>query len=94
MTFLAFFVPIFTFYALLSVSVCAGLAGFVGAFMTRRRHRWVLITSLSAVLVGSWVNYHYHAVLWGAASWFTAVGLAPIALGALSLVRWSLLWNR
>ncbi|MBD2655528.1 hypothetical protein H6G45_19055 [Synechocystis sp. FACHB-383] len=91
MTFLAFLVPIFTFYALLLISLAAGLAAFVGAFISRRRHRWVLVAGLSAVLLGSLVNYYYRGVLWGAASWFTAVGLAPIALGSMGLVRWLLL---
>jgi hypothetical protein len=91
MTSLAFLVPIFTFYALLLISLAAGLASFLGAFISRRRHRWILVAGLSAVLVGSWVNYHYHGVLWGAESWFTAVGLAPIAFGGISLVRWLLL---
>ena len=87
MTFLAFFVPIFTFYALLPISLAAGLAGFVGAFISRYRRRWILVASLSSVLVGSWINYYYQAVLWGAVSWFTAVGLAPIAFGGIGLVR-------
>lgn len=91
MTSLAFLLPIFTFYALLLISLAAGLAAFVGALMTRRRHRWVLVAGLSAVLGGSLVNYYYHPVLWGAASWFTAVGLAPIAFGGIGLVRWLLL---
>lgn len=90
-----FLLPLFTFYGLLLLSLCAGLLASVGAFTSRRRHRWIWVAGLSAVLVGSWVNYHYQAVLWGAAaqgaSWFTIVGLAPIALGGVSLVRWSLL---
>ncbi len=93
MRFLAFFVPIFTFYALLLISLCAGLLAFVGAFFSHQRHRWILIAGLSAVLIGSWVNYHYRAVLWGTIpdiTWFTVVGLAPIALGAVSLVSWFL----
>lgn len=43
MTFLAFFLPLFMFYALLMVSLGAGLVGCVGAFLSRRRRRWVLI---------------------------------------------------
>lgn len=91
MTSIAFLVPIFTFYALLLISLTAGLAGLIGAFMSRCRRRWILGASLSAVLIGSVLNYYYHPVLWGAASWFTAVGVAPIAFGGMGLIRWLLL---
>lgn len=94
MTFLAFFLPLFTFYALLLVSLSAGLLSFVGAFTSRRQHRWILVAGLSAILIGGWLNYHYRAVLWGTTqniTWFTVVGLAPIALGTMSLIRWFLL---
>ena len=75
------------FYGLLLLSICAGLAACVRAFVGYRRDRWILV----AILVGSWMNYHYNSVLWGTAKeaiWFTLLGLAPIAIGGVSLVRW------
>ena len=53
---MVFLVPIITFYGLLLVSLCAGLVDFAGSFISRRRHRWILVASLLAVLIGSWVG--------------------------------------
>lgn len=88
-----FLLPLLTYYALMLLPFCLGLLACVGAYMSRRRHHWVLVAGSSAVLAGSWVIYQYKAILWGAtddASWFiVVVGLTPIILGSVSLVRWS-----
>ena len=94
MTFLAFFIPLFIFYTLLLFSLCASIVACVGAFRSRRRHRWILVTGLLALLVGGGLNYYYQTVIWSAAEgalWFTILGLAPIPLGIVSLIRWFLL---
>ncbi len=91
---MAFFLPLVIFYTLLLFSLGAGILACVGAFRSRRRHRWILVASLLAIFVGGWLNYRYQAVLWSATSealWFTLLGVAPVPLGIVSLVRWSLL---
>jgi hypothetical protein len=95
MTFLAFFLPLFIFYALLAFSLGAGLLACAGAFLSRRRRRWVLVASLLAIVAGVGLNVRYQMVLWSAADgalWFTLLGLAPIPLGIVGLGRW--LWQR
>jgi len=88
---MVFLVPIITFYGLLLVSLCAGLVDFAGSFISRRRHRWILVASLLADLIGSWVGYQVLLGMAQGANWFAVVGLAPIASGGVSLVRWFLL---
>lgn len=93
MTFLAFFLPLFIFYALWAFSLGAGLLACAGAFLSRRRRRWVLVASLLAILAGVGLNIYYQSVLWSAAEgapWFPLLGLAPIPLGAVGLGRWLL----
>ncbi|MEB3290804.1 MAG: hypothetical protein VKI82_12875 [Leptolyngbya sp.] len=93
MTFLALVLPLFLFYALWLVSLGTGLLACAGAFLSRRRRRWVLVASLLAILAGVGLNLHYQALLWSAAGeawWFTLSGLAPIPLGAAGLGRWLL----
>jgi len=75
----------------LLVSLCAGLVAFAGSFISRRRHRWILVASLLAVFIGSWEGYQVLLAMLQGVHWFTVVGLAPIALGSVSLVRWFLL---
>jgi hypothetical protein len=93
MTFLTFFLPLFMFYALLMVSLVAGLVSCVGAFLSRRRRRWVLMASLLAIVAGTGLNIHYQSILWAAAEgalWFTLLSLAPMPLGIVGLGRWLL----
>ncbi|MGA1285036.1 MAG: hypothetical protein ACO34J_13390 [Prochlorothrix sp.] len=88
---MAFVVPILTFYTLLLLALGLGLVACGGALLSRRRRRWVWVVGLLAIGVGAGINYHYYGIFWGTppkATWFTGVGLSPIALGAVSLVRW------
>lgn len=70
-----------------------GLLAFAKTRRGHRRHRWIAVAGVLAVLGGSLVMVQAKAALWGAAddaTWFIVVmGLLPIALGAVSLVRWS-----
>lgn len=94
MTFLAFFLPLFIFYALVIGSLGAGLVACVGALLSRRRHRWIWVASLLAISAGVGLNVHYLSVLRSAAAgapWFTLLALAPIPLGIIGLGRWFLL---
>lgn len=94
MTFLAFFLPLFLFYSLFMISLGAGLVACVGSWRRRRRHPWVLVASLLAILAGIGLNVYYQSILWSAAEgawWFTMLGLAPIPLGLVGLERWFLL---
>lgn len=94
MTAMAFLLPITVFYGLLLISLGVGLLGCIGAWRSRDRRSWIGVSNGLAVLLGSWFNVHYQVVLWGTPpqfSWFTGVGLAPIALGVMGLMRWFLL---
>lgn len=86
---MAFLLPLFFFYGLLLFSLAAGLLACAGAFLSRRRPRWILAAGLASLLGGSWMAIQFREVVLGSGQglhWFTA--LAPIPLGVLSLARW------
>jgi hypothetical protein len=75
------------FYALLLLSVATGVVACAGCFLTNRRHRWLLATGIGNLVVGTWIAY---MVVWGGAqgaTWFTVVGISPLLLGAVVLLR-------
>jgi hypothetical protein len=85
-------VLIFTFWGVLIVAIVGGISACAGSFFSRRRRHWFLVGGLVSIAAGSWLAYV--AVQDGALrdwSWFTFVALAPVLLGVVTLVRWSLL---
>lgn len=75
------------FYALLLLSLVAGVVACAGCFAIHRRHRWLLVTGVGNVVVGAWIAY---MVVWGGAqgaAWFTAVALLPLLMGVVVLLR-------
>lgn len=93
MTALSFLLPLVVHYVVALLPLGVGLLAFVKTRPGRRRHRWIAVAGLLAVLGGILVMLQSKATLLGAAddaTWFIAlVGLLPIALGGVSLVRWS-----
>ncbi len=93
MTALSFLLPLVVHYVVALLPLAVGLLAFVRTRPGRRRHRWIAVAGLLAVLGGSLVMFQSKAALLGAAddaTWFIALmGLLPIALGGVSLVRWS-----
>jgi hypothetical protein len=92
MTFLSFLVPLVLHYALLVLPLGVGLLALVPPRLGRRRQRWIAVAALLAVLGGALVLLQGLAALLVApdeASWFVVgLGLLPIALGGVSLLRW------
>lgn len=92
MTFLSFLVPLVLHYALLVLPLGVGLLALVPTRPGRRRQRWIAVAALLAVLGGALVLLQGLAALLSApdeASWFVVgLGLLPIALGGVSLLRW------
>ncbi|MCP9935205.1 hypothetical protein KBZ08_14940 [Cyanobium sp. Candia 9D4] len=93
MTFLSFLVPLLVHYALTVLPLGVGLLAFARTGPGRRRQRWIVVAGLLAVLGGVLVLLRSKAALLGApddGTWFIVVtGLLPIALGGVSLLRWS-----
>ncbi len=92
MTFLSFLVPLVVHYALTVLPLGLGLLAFAWTRPGRRRQRWIFVAGLLAVLGGVLVLLQGKAALLGGAdegTWFVVVmGLLPIALGGVSLLRW------
>lgn len=79
------------FYALILLSLVSGAVACAGCFLSRRRHRWLLVTGLVNLVAGAWIAY---MVIWGraqGATWFTVLGLSPLLLGVVVLLRFSAL---
>jgi hypothetical protein len=93
MTFLSFLVPLVVHVVLVVLPLGLGLLALARTRPGRRRQGWVMVVGLLAVLGGAVVLLKGKAALLGAAddgTWFLVVtGLSPIALGGLSLLRWS-----
>lgn len=93
MTFLSFLLPLVVHYVLVVLPLGVGLLACARTRPGRRRHGWIFVAGLLAVLGGSLVVVQGKAALVDAAddaSWFIVImGLLPIALGGVSLVRWS-----
>jgi Ni/Fe-hydrogenase subunit HybB-like protein len=93
MTALSFLLPLVVHYVVALLPLAVGLLAFVRTRPGRRRHRWIAVAGLLAVLGGILVMLQSKAALLGAAddaTWLIALaGLLPIALGGVSLVRWS-----
>ncbi|WP_216922314.1 hypothetical protein [Synechococcus sp. CCAP 1479/9] len=93
MTFFSFLVPLVVHYALAVLPLGVGLLVWVRTRPGRRRQRWIVVAGLLAVLGGALVLLQGKAALLGApddGTWFIVVtGLLPIALGGVSLLRWS-----
>ncbi len=95
---IAILFPLFFYYGLFVLSLCTGILACVGTFISHSRHRWILVASLSTILIESLRNYYFGFPIWEVAKvaklpiqeiiWFTFEGLAPISLGVFSLVRW------
>jgi hypothetical protein len=92
MTSLSFLVPLVLHYALLVLPLGVGLLALVPTRPGRRRQRWIAVAALLAVLGGALVLLQGLVALLVApdeASWFVVgLGLLPIALGGVSLLRW------
>lgn len=100
---MAFLIPIIVFYTLGFLSLGAGLVACVGAFRSRCPRRWILVTGITTIIMGLWMNFYYQAVIWSplgfwesfssleGAIWVIVLGLAPMILGMTSLIRWFLL---
>lgn len=93
MTVLSFLVPLVVHYVLIVLPLGVGLLAFSRTRPGRRRQLWIVVAGLLAVLGGALVLLQGKAALLGAAdeaTWFLVVmGLLPIALGGVSLLRWS-----
>jgi hypothetical protein len=93
MTFFSFLVPLVVHYVLVALPLGLGLLALARTRPGRRRQRWIVVAGLLAVLGGALVLLQGKAVLMGApddGTWFVVVtGLLPIALGGISLLRWS-----
>jgi hypothetical protein len=79
------------FYALLLISHVTGAVACAGCFLSHRRHRWLLVTGFGNLLAGTWIAC---MVMWGGAqgaAWFTVLGLSPLLLGVVVLLRFSIL---
>lgn len=96
--------PLFLFYGIAILGFGLGVVACVGAFRSRYRRRWVLGAGITAIVMGLGMNISYQNVIWSPLSywasfktlgqmvwqlsWVVALGLAPIILGAISLIRW------
>jgi len=93
MTFLSFLVPLVVHVVLVALPLGLGLLALARTRPGRRRQHWIVVAGLVAVLGGALVLLRDKAALLGApddGTWFIVVtGLLPIALGGLSLLRWS-----
>lgn len=93
MTALSFLLPLVVHYVAALLPSAVGLLAVVKTRPGRRRHRWIAVAGLLAALGGILVMVQSKAALLGAAddaAWFLVLaGLLPIALGGVSLVRWS-----
>ncbi|MCT0209482.1 MAG: hypothetical protein DCF18_01770 [Cyanobium sp.] len=93
MTFFSFLIPLVVHYVLVALPLGLGLLAFARTRPGRRRQRWIVVAGLLAVLGGALVLLQAKAALMGApddGTWFVVVtGLLPIALGGISLLRWS-----
>ncbi len=93
MTFFSFLVPLVVHYVLVALPLGLGLLALARTRPGRRRLAWVMVAGLLAVLGGALVLLQGKAALMGApddGTWFIVVtGLLPIALGGISLLRWS-----
>ncbi len=85
-------VLIFTFWGLLCASFLAGASACIGAFLSRQRRIWFLLCGLGSLLTGSWVAYvAAQAGAFSSWDWFAFVSVAPLCLGVITIVRWTLL---
>jgi hypothetical protein len=93
MTIFSFLVPLLVHYVLVALPLGLGLLALAQTRPGRRRQRWIVVAGLLAVLGGALVLLQAKAALMGApddGTWFVVVkGLLPIALGGISLLRWS-----
>ncbi len=91
MTFFSFLVPLVVHYVLVALPLGLGLLALARTRPGRRRQRWVMVVGLLAVLGGALLLFQGKVALLGAAdegTWFVVVmGLLPIALGGVSLLR-------